>query len=107
MFFECKDNQEQILVLQGFLLLSQYLFLKTYTCQDYKLQPSYIYTKKLAVMTRTKLKTISLQVDKKSLLNNCQNSSFLLINSNNQELIHQIHYLGYIFYYQSRIKKFC
>ena len=32
---------------------------------------------------------------------------FLIINSNNQELIHHIHCLRYKFYHQSNTKKFC
>ena len=32
-------------------------------------------------------------------LNSCQNKCFLIINSNNKELIHHIHFLEYIFYH--------
>ena len=42
-------------------------------------------------------------------MNSYQNikNCFLIINSNNQDLIHHIHCLGYVFYHQSKTKKFC
>ena len=50
-------------------------------------------------MTRAKIKIIFLWHGKEVVPNSYQKNCFLIINSNNQELIHHIHYLGYIFYY--------
>ena len=60
--------------------------------------------KTIAVPTRKKIKTILSQLDKKAFL---KKQIFLIINYNNQELIHHVHCFGYIFCHQSKTTKFC
>ena len=57
-----------------------------------------------AKATRAKIVT---WLVKKAVLNSYQHNYFVIVNSNNQELIHHIHCLGYAFYHHSKTKKFC
>ena len=62
--------------------------------------------RKSVVLTRAKIKIIFLQLDKKAVLNSYQNNCFPIINFNNQELMHHVHCLEYVFYLPSKTKEF-